>query len=124
MTTSFYRRQLPDTCIDFASDKGKKIFADALQSGHMESYFPLAAQFHTQAEPAYCGLGTLAMALNSLAIDPERQWKGPWRWFSEELLDCCTPLDVIKQHGITIKEFACLARCNGAACDVFYSEER
>lgn len=47
------------------------------------------------SEPAYCGLGTLAMVLNALAIDPQRIWKGPWRWFSEELLDCCSPLEVL-----------------------------
>lgn len=34
-----------------------------------------------QDEPAYCGLATLAMVLNSLSIDPRRPWKGPWRWF-------------------------------------------
>jgi hypothetical protein len=35
------------------------------------------------------------MVLNALAIDPQRIWKGPWRWFSEELLDCCSPLEVL-----------------------------
>ncbi|GLD96586.1 hypothetical protein PINS_up005269 [Pythium insidiosum] len=80
----------------------------------MEIYFPLAEQFITQAEPAYCGLATLAMCLNALMIDPGRIWKGPWRWFSEELFDCCTPLQVAKQRGITFAEFVCLAKCNGA----------
>jgi len=54
------------------------------------------------------------MVLNALAIDPKRAWKGPWRWFSEELLDCCSPLEVVGKKGITIAEFVCLARCNGA----------
>lgn len=89
----------------------------------MTCYFPLAAQFHTQSEPAYCGLGTLAMVLNALAIDPQRIWKGPWRWFSEELLDCCSPLEVVKKNGITISEFVCLARCNGAAAQPIYASE-
>jgi len=31
------------------------------------------------------------------------------------MLDCCTPLDVVKKCGITFTEFACLARCNGAS---------
>jgi glutathione gamma-glutamylcysteinyltransferase len=47
-------------------------------------------------EPAFCGLGTLAMVLNALGVDPKRVWKGPWRWFSEQLLDCCEPLEVVK----------------------------
>jgi hypothetical protein len=29
------------------------------------------------------------------------------------MLDCCAPLDIVKQRGITFGEFACLARCNG-----------
>ncbi len=33
-----------------------------------------------QDEPAYCGLASLAMTLNTLSIDPRRTWKGPWRW--------------------------------------------
>jgi hypothetical protein len=60
-----------------------------------------------------CGLGSLAMVLNSLEMDPGRQWKGVWRWYSEDMLDCCAPLDIIKEKGITFGEFACLARCNG-----------
>lgn len=34
----------------------------------------------SQDEPAYCGLASLAMTLNTLNIDPRRTWKGPWRW--------------------------------------------
>ena len=54
------------------------------------------------------------VALNALAIDPGRSWKGPWRWFSEELLDCCVGLDEIRRRGLVLDELACLARCNGA----------
>lgn len=34
----------------------------------------------TQNEPAYCALGTLVQILNSLEVDPQRKWKGGWRW--------------------------------------------
>ena len=84
-----------------------------MDTGHMDSYFSLAAQFCTQDEPAFCGLSTLVMALNALEIDPQRVWKGPWRWYHENMLDCCVPLDEIKKTGITIREFMCLAACNG-----------
>lgn len=81
----------------------------------MEGWFPLAEQFHTQADPAFCGLGTLVTVLNALAIDPGRPWMGPWRWYSEALLDCCRPLSSVREKGITLDELVCLARCNGAA---------
>ncbi|RYG57047.1 hypothetical protein EON66_01370 [archaeon] len=37
-------------------------------------------------EPAYCGLTTLVMTLNALNIDPRRLWKGPWRWYTEDMV--------------------------------------
>ena len=110
----FYRRPLPEAMVAFASEDGRRLFREALDAGGLEGWFALAEQFHTQSDPAYCGLGTLVMVLNALAIDPGRAWKGPWRWFSEELLDCCRPLSVVRARGITLDEFACLARCNGA----------
>ena len=88
------------------------MFAEALASGHMEVFFALASEFHTQAEPAFCGLGTLTMVLNALQIDPGRQWKGVWRYYSEDLLSCCKSLDEVKREGLTFDEVVCLARCN------------
>lgn len=111
---SFYRRPLPDGLIAFSSPEGKQLFASALARGTMEGYFVLSEQFHTQAEPAYCGLGSLVVALNALGVDPGRLWKGPWRWFDESLLDCCVALDVVAARGVTLGELACLAECNGA----------
>ena len=95
------------------SPEGRQVFGEALAAGGLDGYFPLAEQFHTQSEPAYCGLGSLVVALNALAIDPGRPWTGPWRWFGEELLDCCRPLAEIREQGVTLDELACLARCNG-----------
>ncbi len=110
----FYRRPLPEPAIAFASPAGRQIFQEALAMGGLAGYFPLAEQFHTQTEPAFCGLGTLVILLNALAIDPQRIWKGVWRWYGEEFLDCCHSLAAIQQTGITVDEFCCLAGCNGA----------
>ena len=62
----------------------------------------LSFMYRTQDEPAFCGLASLAMVLNALAIDPRRAWKGPWRWFHEQMLDCCQPLSQIIQNGINL----------------------
>ncbi|VXD15281.1 phytochelatin synthase family protein [Planktothrix paucivesiculata] len=115
----FYRRPLPQPLISFSSSEGRQIFREALEMDGMAGYFPLAEQFHTQAEPAFCGLGTLVIVLNALSIDPGRIWKGIWRWYGEEFLDCCQPLPVVKNSGITFDEFVCLARCNGALATPF-----
>eukprot|EP00300_Choanocystis_sp_HF-7_P006693 c14850_g1_i1.p1 GENE.c14850_g1_i1~~c14850_g1_i1.p1 ORF type:complete len:502 (+),score=72.69 c14850_g1_i1:152-1657(+) len=113
-TTSFYMRELPPSLIAFSSSEGKEIFKEALADGTMECYFVLSEQFSTQSEPAFCGLTTLTITLNALGVDPHRIWKGPWRWFSEEMLDCCKPLEITKKEGINYDEFICLAHCNGA----------
>ena len=110
---SFYKRLLPPSCIAFNSSRGKDLFKGALDENNMESYFTLSLQFLTQSEPAYCGLGTLCMILNALQVDPMRQWKGVWRWYDENMLDCCRPLEQVKEVGVTLPEFTCLARCNG-----------
>ncbi len=47
---------------------GKEIFAEALAAGTATSFFSLIEVFSTQDEPAFCGLASLAMILNSLAI--------------------------------------------------------
>jgi glutathione gamma-glutamylcysteinyltransferase len=118
MHDTLYRRPLPSNAIAFSSPEGRTLFAEALASGGLDGYFPLAEQFHTQSDPSFCGLGSLVVALNALAIDPGRLWKGPWRWFSEELLDCCVPLVEVQLRGLSLDELACLARCNGAEVDV------
>ncbi|HET8931864.1 MAG TPA: phytochelatin synthase family protein [Polyangiales bacterium] len=121
MDHSFYRRPLPSGTIAFSSQEGRALFAEALAHGGLDGYFQLAEQFHTQSDPAFCGLGSLVVALNALAIDPGRLWKGPWRWFAEDLLDCCVPLAHVRAHGLTLDELACLARCNGAEVDTHHS---
>jgi glutathione gamma-glutamylcysteinyltransferase len=93
----------------------------------MEAYFHLAEQYSTQSHPAFCGIGSLTVALNALLVDPRRVWKGVWRspllsplvshpirWFDDTMLDCCVPIEEIQAKGVTLPTLDCLARCNGA----------
>ncbi|XP_010522567.1 PREDICTED: glutathione gamma-glutamylcysteinyltransferase 1 [Tarenaya hassleriana] len=121
---SLYRRSLPSPpAIDFASAEGKQIFNEALQKGTMEGFFRLISYFQTQSEPAYCGLASLSMVLNALSIDPGRKWKGPWRWFDESMLDCCEPLEIVRDKGITFGKVVCLAHCSGAKVEAFRTSQ-
>lgn len=113
----WYRRQLKEPGVAFSSARGRGLFAGALQ----EAYFPLAECYETQADPAFCGLGSLAMVLNALEVDPGRPWVSPttgeatvWRWFSDQMLECCEPLDQVRAKGINMDKVRCLAVCNGA----------
>jgi phytochelatin synthase len=111
-------RLLPADLPALDSAVGRELFGEALLHGTLQGYFKLAQQFHTQSDPAFCGLGSLVCALNALQIDPRRKWKGVWRWFSEELLDCCKSLDEIRRLGLTLDEVACLATCSTASVSV------
>ena len=111
--SGLYKRPLPSSQIPFSSSQGRMLFQEALLDGSMNSFFPLAEQFHTQVEPTYCGISSLVMVLNGMQVDPKRLWKGVWRWFSEDLADCCEQLKVIDKKGITLTALAKLASCNG-----------
>ncbi|KHG01566.1 Glutathione gamma-glutamylcysteinyltransferase 1 [Gossypium arboreum] len=119
-----YKRVLPSPpAVDFASSDGKQLFIEAIQNGTMEGFYRLISYFQTQSEPAYCGLASLSMVLNALAIDPGRKWKGPWRWFDESMLDCCEPLEKVKEKGISFGKLVCLAHCAGAKVQAFRTNQ-
>ncbi|KAJ3127075.1 hypothetical protein HK100_009935 [Physocladia obscura] len=111
--STFYRRSLPHSLTSLNSKEGKRLFKESLARGTAESFMHLSGNLAHQSEPAFCGLGSLAIVLNALEIDPNRPWKGVWRWYDETLLDCCPPLETVKLNGITFDEFASLAACNG-----------
>lgn len=107
--TSFYRRTLPADCVSFDSPEGEQLFRESLQDGGMGAFFKLSAVYQTQAEPSYCGLASLAMVLNSLDVDPLRNWKGSWRWYDDEvLLSCCVPKNRVTTVGVTLEDMSCL----------------
>ncbi|XP_076813974.1 glutathione gamma-glutamylcysteinyltransferase-like isoform X2 [Clavelina lepadiformis] len=120
---NFYRRKLPELCIEFASDKGKRLFKEALDNDYMNVYFKLGPQLRTQDEPAYCGLSSLVMLLNGLAIDPGKVWKGVWRWYHENMLECCTSLSEVKEKGVTMDQLSCIAKCNQLNSKIVYANE-
>jgi Phytochelatin synthase. len=120
---SFHRRPLPSTCISLSSQRGQELFQSALRNNGTKAFFDLISQYHTQTEPAYCGPSTLVMILNALNVDPRKPWKpdAPWRWYSEEMLNCCIDLETIKKTGITFSTFVCLAKCQGLCADEYYA---
>ena len=83
----------------------------------MNGFFKLIQQFTTQGEPAYCGISSLVQVMNALEIDPKRTWKGAWRWYSEDMLDCCRPLDEVRKVR-TRSDCAC---CLVLACTIRFA---
>ena len=121
MEGTYHRKQLLPPAVAFGSREGCGLFRESLEQGYLENYFLLAEHYQTQSHPAFCGIASLAMALNSLAIDPKRVWQGIWRWYDESMLDCCESHEVMKLKGITLAKLACIARCNRAAVALKYA---
>ncbi|KAF0899326.1 hypothetical protein E2562_018221 [Oryza meyeriana var. granulata] len=97
---SLYQHVLPALpAVEFALEEGKRLFVEALQSKTLQGFFYLISCFQTQSDLAFCGLTSLSIVLNALAMDPGQQWKGPSRWFDESMLECCEPLDKVKAVG-------------------------
>ncbi|KAG0033747.1 hypothetical protein BGZ82_005993 [Podila clonocystis] len=112
LNSTFYRRELPPHLDSFTSASGKRLFKDMILAGTGENFFRMVTSFNTQSDPAFCGVSSLSMVLNALEIDPRKQWRGVWRWYSDEQLDCCASIEEMKLKGITFNQFACLARCH------------
>eukprot|EP00833_Pecoramyces_ruminatium_P018746 jgi/Orpsp1_1/1192778/evm.model.d7180000095831.1 len=111
---SLYKRQLPETCIPFNSKEGKILFTEALKENNLECYFMLSIHLLTQSELTYCGISTLCMILNALEVDPMYNWKGQWRFFSEENIRYPQHInkDIIEMQGITLEQYSDISKFN------------
>ncbi|XP_029128336.1 glutathione gamma-glutamylcysteinyltransferase 1 [Cajanus cajan] len=124
MNDGFYKHPLPSPpAIDFVSEEGKQLFREAIENGTMEGFYKLISTFQTQSELCFCGLASLSIVLNALAIDPGRRWKGPWRWFDESMLRIYTNIEKVKGGGIVFGDLASLAGSAGAKVEFFYASE-
>ena len=115
-----YRRELPSSLVAFSSPEGRTRLKESMRDGMGDAFFELSEQFLTQVDPPVCGPATLAMVFNSLRHDPGKIWKGPWRWYNEDMLASC---DVglagdRGNRGYTMYEFALVAECSGAHVQV------
>jgi hypothetical protein len=111
---SFRGRVLPPNLLAFNSTEGKQRFSFCLQNNNAEAYFPLSQQFLNQSDPAFCGVTTLILVLNALAMDPNVRWRGGWRWYGDEsmLLErCCIEEERVKREGVSLEQYCGLARC-------------
>jgi glutathione gamma-glutamylcysteinyltransferase len=115
---SVYKRIMPKLGINFSSKKSQELLKESIESGCADSYFPLADQFQTQADPTFCGPTTMVCVFNSLGVDPRKKWKGIWRWYLEGVIKCLD-IEKTKDYGMTLEEFCLIAKCNGVYPDAY-----
>ena len=117
-TYSVHKRVLPSHLIALSSSRGRQMLMETLSASQDwdSPYWSLSEHFQNQSDPAFCGITTLIMVLNSMSIDPQIRWKGGWRYFGSEdvlLTKCCISAERIRRVGITMDEYKQLAHCQG-----------
>ena len=108
----------------FHSHPRAKLVLTILAQDHLHCLkFTIDPSFHSPHIFILLSLCASSISRFLPKVDPQRVWKTPWRWYAEELLECCAPLVAVKQKGITLVDFACLARCNGCECSTIFAEK-
>lgn len=119
---SVYKRTKPSIGISFNTKRSNELVTQCLTSGYYQSFYSLISQFHTQTHPSYCAISCLVMILNSFSIDPHKKWKGIWRWYSEDTVNC-VDLTMIERNGMNLEEFNIVSKCNNLYTSVFRPDE-
>jgi hypothetical protein len=102
---------LPQTLIGASSDQGEKLF---LEADAREAYFPLADNFITQQNQAFCGVASMVMVLNAMELPaPAVPAFDPYRTFTQDNVltpdtEKVLPVEVIKKQGITVDQLGAL----------------
>jgi hypothetical protein len=104
------RLPLAENLVDLRSAQGREWF---LEANAREAYWPLAAEFVTQTNGAFCGVATLVMVLNSLEVPPPAAAGVDAVSFTQdnvfsEKTEAIVRRDSILQRGMTLDELGAL----------------
>jgi hypothetical protein len=115
---------LPPALIGAASDEGESLLVGAEAR---EAYFPLADQFLTQENQAFCGVASMVMVLNALNVPaPSTPAFEPYRTFTQDNLlnektEAILPVATIKEQGITLDQLGALLGVQPVAVTVHHA---
>lgn len=61
--------------ISLQSQQSEIFIKESIEEGNCKAFFELIDQIHTQYDLTSCGTTNLLIILNSLEIDPQKNWK-------------------------------------------------
>ena len=117
---------LPQNLIGAATDAGESLL---LGADAREAYFPLAGNFLTQKNQAFCGVASIVMVLNAMQLPaPAVPEFDPYRTFTQDnVLDARTeailPVEVIKKQGMTLDQLGGLLALQPVVVEVRHAAE-
>ena len=120
--------QLPlaPNLVDFESSQGSDIF---LEAASRQAYWPLAAQFVTQKNQAFCGVASLVMVLNGLGVPaPTTPDYAPYTIFTQDNVfndktDKIITADAVAHGGMTLDQLGAFAASYGVAVTVTHASD-
>jgi hypothetical protein len=98
------------------------------RSDQRADFGPLAQEFVTQANLAYCGVASIVMVLNSLGVPaPAAEGYGSYRfWTQQNVFDAAARRVIepgtVAQQGMTLQELADLLRAHGLAVERLHGD--
>ncbi len=117
---------LPQNLVSAATDAGEALF---LEADAREAYFPLASNFLTQKNQAFCGVASMVMVFNALQLPaPSVPEFDPYRTFTQDnVLDARTeaiiPVETIKEQGITLDQLGGLLATQPVTVEVVHAAD-
>jgi hypothetical protein len=117
---------LPSSLIGAATDQGEALFLDA---DAREAYFPLASNFVTQQNQAFCGVASMVMEFNALELPaPAVPAFDPYHTFTQDNVlnaqtEAVLPVGVIKKQGITLDQLGSLLAVQPVTVSVHHAAD-
>ncbi|WP_233130293.1 phytochelatin synthase family protein [Synechococcus sp. 1G10] len=116
----------PGSTIALPEPQGQTLL---LQSVDRADYGPLAEQFLTQANLAYCGVASMVMVLNSLAVPaPAAAGYGSYRfWTQENVFEPAATRavlspEIVARQGMTLQELGALLTSHGVQARAIHGD--
>jgi hypothetical protein len=117
---------LPQNLVGSATDAGEALL---LEADAREAYFPLASNFLTQKNQAFCGVASMVMVFNSLQLPaPPVPEYDPYTTFTQDNVlnahtDAIITVDTIKKQGITLDQLGALLAVQPVAVEVNHAAD-
>jgi hypothetical protein len=117
---------LPDNLINLNSSQGAELLKE---SEALQSYWPLSIHFVTQKNQAYCGVASIVMVLNALAIPaPTTPEFDPFKTFTQENVfsaatEAVLPQETLAKIGMTLDQIGAIIATHGVKADVHHAAD-
>jgi hypothetical protein len=117
---------LPQNLINLNSNEGAALLQD---SEALQSYWPLSIQFVTQENQAFCGVASIVMVLNALAVPaPATPEFEPYKTFTQENVftpatEKVLPQETLRKMGMTLDQVGGFISTYGVKAEVRHASE-